>query len=54
LKEGDLSENTVSQVFFRDNNLVEADLHFGCSIYGFNGGNDLEQIMDFFTQLATD
>ena len=35
---------------------MDVDLHFGCSIFGFNnpGGSDMEQIMELFTQLSTD
>ena len=55
LKQGDLDESIVSQVFFRDNNKIDMDLHFGCGIWVFNNqAADLEQVMEFFTQLSTD
>lgn len=52
----EMDEPSVSQVFFRDGNRVEADLHFGCSLMVFNNknANDLSQIMEFFTQLSAD
>jgi len=43
LKQGNL-EQTVSQVWFKEGNLVEMDLHFGCSIFVFNdnGANQMD------------
>jgi len=35
LKEGGLAENKVSKIKFKNNNFIEFDLHFGCSIYTY-------------------
>ena len=33
MKDGELEELEMSQVRFKDDNKVEMDLHFGCSIW---------------------
>jgi len=35
LKEGGLAENKVSKIKFMNDNIVNFDLHFGCSIYTY-------------------
>ena len=51
-----MDDASVSQVFFRDGNKIEADLHFGCSVMVFNNQNtnDLSQLLEFFTQLSAE
>lgn len=55
LQDAQLDDAYVSQVFFRDGNKMDMDLHFGCGVYVFNNkAADLEQLMEFFTQLSSD
>lgn len=56
LKKGDLDEPLISQVFFRDNNKIDMDLHFGCGVWVFDNkeAKPAEELMEFFTQLSTD
>lgn len=35
LKDGGLEENKVSKIRFMDDNIINFDLHFGCSIYTY-------------------
>ena len=55
-EEGELEDTHMSQVWFRDGNKIEADLHFGCQLVVFNdpGAADFSKIMEFFTQLSAD
>ena len=36
LKEGGLKDSEVSKVTFKDDNVIELDLHFGCAVYLFD------------------
>jgi hypothetical protein len=57
LNEGGLTDSTVSQVWFRDGNQIDMELHFGCSIFAFKedpNSNPLQGIMELFTQLSAD
>ena len=36
MQEGGLKESDVSKVTFKDDNVVELDLHFGCAVYIFD------------------
>ena len=37
LKSGHLGEKKVSRLSFREGDMVDLDLHFGCGVYIFNG-----------------
>lgn len=55
LHKGGLSEDKESQIFFRDNNKIEAELHFGCSLMVFEEvKTPMEEMVEFMTALATD
>ena len=43
LEQGHLEQTSLSQIFLREGDKVEADLHFGCAVYVFDGdiGADL-------------
>lgn len=59
LQQGHLSSNGLSRITFRDGDLVEGDLNFGCSIYVFGDDkNDkkdpMQHLMQMFASLGTD
>jgi len=37
LTKGHLSDNKISQVFLREGNKVDLDLHFGCGLFTYDG-----------------
>ena len=56
LLQGELEEAQLSLVKFREGNIIDADLHFGCSVLAFNnkGSNDMDQVLEFFQVLTTE
>jgi hypothetical protein len=54
LKKGKLSDSSISQIQFRDDNMIDLNLHFGCGIYVYEGGKKepVEQLMELFTSVA--
>jgi len=43
LMKGDLSNPKLSQVFFKDGDAIEGDLHFGCGLYLSEGDPDANE-----------
>lgn len=52
IKEGGLTEHHISKVKFMDDNIINFDMHFGCSIYSYEKRNadlnPMELIGEFF------
>jgi len=51
LKEGGLEEHKVSKVKFMDGNIVNFDLHFGCSIYTYEKRNAELNTMEILSEI---
>jgi len=54
-----LDQSKLSQVYFREGNRVDMDLHFGCGLFVYDkpAGKqtlDLESILELFKQMNTD
>lgn len=58
LEEGKLSNTGLSQLHFRDGDIIEGELNFGCSVYVYQSGNTvadpMKQVMQLFESLSTD
>ena len=57
LKKGHLEESRLSQVYFREGNRVDMDLHFGCGLFVYDQrkqAEGLEAILDLFKQVNAD
>ena len=57
LQKGNLDESKLSQVYFREGNRIDMDLHFGCGAYIYDKpskAEGVEAILDLFKQLNAD
>ena len=63
LQKGHLGEKKVSRLSFREGDIVDLDLHFGCGVYVYNGvlksqdatdELNLASIIDLMTMLSSD
>ena len=57
LKKGQLSESSISQIQFRDDNMIDLNLHFGCGVHVYDDGKNKEpvqQLMELFTDTTPD
>ena len=57
-----MDESKLSQVYFREGNRVDMDLHFGCGLFVYDKAAGkptldmagIESILDLFKQMNTD
>ena len=53
-----MGESKLSQVYFREGNRIDMDLHFGCGLFVFDKAGKqaegIEAILDLFKQLNAD
>jgi len=57
LKKGKLRDSNISQIQFRDNNMIDMNLHFGCGLYVYDSGrkkSEVEQLMELFASMVPD
>lgn len=58
LEKGELKQSQLSQIYFREGNRIEADLHFGCTMYVYKsydyGDDPMMQLMNLFNSLSFD
>lgn len=56
LKQGGLQHGIVSKIHFKEDNKVEADLHFGCAVYAFDKPMtlDMNALMELISSLSID
>jgi hypothetical protein len=57
LKKGELSESSISQIQFRDDNMIDLNLHFGCGVHVYDSGDKKEPVqalMELFTSITPD
>lgn len=47
LRDGELDEMQMSQLKFKDGNIVEADLHFGCAVWLYDQQIEIPQMQEF-------
>jgi hypothetical protein len=50
LKKGNLRDSSISQIQFRDGNMIDMNLHFGCGLYVYESGQktEVEQLVELF------
>jgi hypothetical protein len=54
LKKGELADSSISQVQFKDDNMIDMNLHFGCGVYVYDDGKKkepMQQLMELFESM---